>query len=512
MQIVTPHPKRARIGFIVPQWIAASQPEIQGLPFRSITVASALFDAGYELVWFDQMHDVTLADRTATLREALSGVELTFLWMNELQPAIQFGNVRAIAEQLKAAFPSMRIAVGGAPVMLLQAELLARDPWPVDFFLRDVGEYTAPELARAVHGEGSLDDILGLTTCNGTHLGTRVRARAPIRSRFLSLYRELDLACYVQPQGGIFGNGEDTFTIGTGWGCAKGCRFCYWTTFVPTYLPADEVVDLVSYLRSTYGVKQYHIAELDFFAQRGRPLALAERWRRELPESCWFALVSPIDCLRYDDAAWDLLAAGGCRKLELGTESGSERMLRRIGKRHAPRDPLEITARLLPRGIVTMHNFVFGFVGETRADREASLALIHELHELDRERVFFTFRFFQPAPGTPMGDEAVARTEAFPRSLDELLAYRGVAGLESESSMPWLTPAEERRIKRLVYYYLPMVTSKLTFETTPRRKVYHVLRRLARWRLRHGRHGLGVDGWLYRRLFQSAGLDNTFRA
>ena len=158
-----------------------------------------------------------------------------------------------------------------------------------------------------------------------------------------------------------------------------------------------------------------------------------------------------------------------------------------------------------------MHNFVFGFVGETDEDRARSLDLIRRLHALDPERVFFTFRFFQPSWATEMGREAIARTPDFPETIEEMIHHRVRCGAEDEHAMGWLDEGVERRLKELVYYYLPMVTSRSNYASPARRWVYRALRRVAHWRLDAGVFGFGADRWLYDRALRGR-LDCTYRA
>ena len=112
--------------------------------------------------------------------------------------------------------------------------------------------------------------------------------------------------------------------------------FCYWRNHTPALYDAEAIVDLAAFVRERYGVRQFHFGELDFFGNRARVLRVTDAWKRRLPDAVWFALASPVDAARFDDADWDRLAAGGCRKIEFGSEAGSRSGLHAIGKRHHP--------------------------------------------------------------------------------------------------------------------------------------------------------------------------------
>jgi radical SAM superfamily enzyme YgiQ (UPF0313 family) len=508
MQILTPEKPRERIGFVVPRWVPDPIPYgCQGLPFRALSVASALYNAGYEVVFFDQEHDIDRTNRLPAFHEAMRGVRLVFVWMSEMTPMLQTQNALDIARLLKQWYPDVRVASGGSFITICPPEALFVD-WPIDYFVRGYGEEAAPALVAAVRGETPLESVSGLVWRDGSHRANEMVPHQKFRAEHLSLYRLLDLRPYVQ-RGGIFGNDKGTFVIGTARGCAKGCTFCYWRNHEPSLLDAAAIVDLVAFLREKYGVRQYHLAELDFFTSRRRPIDLARLWRERAPDCTWFTLGSPVDLMKLSTAEWETLREGGCRKIEMGAETGSARMIEAIGKRHAPDDPLLLAQRMLGHGIAPMVNFVFGLVGETDADRRETLDLIRRLHALAPGVIHFTFRFFQPAWRTPMGDQAIAMAPDYPRTIEDVLGFRPVYGDADRHEMAWIGEDDERWIKKIVYHYLPLATSKLVFDNPAQQRVYTGLRTISRLRLEAKWFDAEVDRWIYDRMVARP-LDNTY--
>lgn len=511
MQIIARTNAKERVGFVIPRWNAPDAPDRQGVPFRSISVASAIHAAGYEVAWCDEEHDSRGGDPSAkelAWRNALADCRLVVFWVNELDPATQCENTLALATRIRSWCPDAKLAVGGSLIDMIPAGGLPAGGL-VDFFVRGYGEESVPELCNALNDGSPLGSIPGLVWNDGSLRENPPRSRQRLRTDYLRFYRELDLTGYVMT-GGIFGNDQPTLHVGTARGCAKGCSFCYWTTFEPANFQPEDIAEVIVDLRARYGVKQFHLAELDFFAARPRPLKLAKILAERAPDCRWFALASLIDVRRTTPHEWDELAAGGLLKLELGSESGSKRVLEIIGKRHDPEDSIRITEQAVSRGIATMHNFVFGFPGETLADRYRSFDLIRRLEAIDEDRVGFTFRFFQPTWNAPLGRTAAETMPGYPRTLEEALSYRRHFGREDERFMSWLSENEERDIKRLVYYFLPMTTSRLEIRQPLRRWVYHGLRRMARRRLRRHDFSMPIDAWLYDRAVAGR-LDNTYR-
>jgi radical SAM superfamily enzyme YgiQ (UPF0313 family) len=505
--ILMPPCPRERVGFFIPRWNTNPEPHLQGVPFRCLPVAGALYQAGYEVVCCDQEPDLDRAGLEASFREALARCRVVFFWNQDLEPLGPVPNLLEWAARIRSWYPEMILAAGGGFFEICPEELLSLDG-PFDFFFRGYGEDACPAFMAALRGEAPWDAVEGLVW-NREDVRTNPRS-GPRKFRVENLvpYRLLDMSRYPQ-QGGIFGNSLATLTVSTGLGCAKGCTFCFWRNHAPSPAPAEAIVDLVEHLWTTYGVTQYHLGDLDFFCSRSRVLTLARLWKERLPGCIWFALASPVDAMRFSDEEWDLLAAGGCRKLELGSESGSPRVIRALGKKHDADAPLVLTRKLVARGIVPMHNFIFGTVGETERDRRMTLKLIRRILAEAAGRVYMVYRLYQPCWNTPMGEAAAARSFRFPVTLQDILAYRVEASQITTRALPWLSRREERHVKHLANYYLPLVTSRLAVNEPFRRWSYEALRRVADLQLRTRMVWGGVDRWLYRRLVDLP-MDNAF--
>ncbi|MDX8520609.1 tRNA (N6-isopentenyl adenosine(37)-C2)-methylthiotransferase MiaB [Mesorhizobium dulcispinae] len=87
--------------------------------------------------------------------------------------------------------------------------------------------------------------------------------------------------------------------------------------------------------------------------------------------------------------------------LHLPVQSGSDRILKAMNRRHTARDYLALIDRIrAARGDIAMSgDFIVGFPGETEADFEATLKLVREVNYASA----FTFKY-SPRPGTPGAD------------------------------------------------------------------------------------------------------------
>ncbi len=501
--------QRPPVLLVVPRWTSpnsVSQGTIQGTPFRSLRIAGALLAAGYPVHLFDQdleeRKGVSLGDGFP------SDVHALVFWCNELEPLIQSTQAFYLQEKFRRLYPQRPLILGGPLIARLPTEGF----WSLegfDFFLQSQGILELPLLLRAIEKQSGFDSVPGLIRSGKrTFEGPPPPKRFRVPSEVYDIYQMLDFQGWIQ-KGGIFGNDRSTLITSFTQGCAKGCSFCYWRDFPPAFLEPERAVFHLKRLRNDYGVCQFHLAELDFASNRKRLLSFAQAFGREIPDGHWFSLVSVSDMAQLSPEEWDQLRAGGMAKLEFGTESGSSKSLTRMGKRHNRNQVIQVTQEATKRGIHCMHNFVFGIPGESKKDLDLSLELIHTLRTLDPNKITFTFRFFQPPFGTPLGEEALAKTKEPPRRVDRFLASRVEFGQEHLRTMPWIPPALEKRIKALVYHYLPLASSKIPIQNPKSRVLYFILRRFAHIRLHHRFFSFPFDRKLYEKNINRP-LDNTY--
>jgi len=163
-------------------------------------------------------------------------------------------------------------------------------------------------------------------------------------------------------------------------------RGCYWRrcTFCPDYLHprhracaadaieawllavAERFPDGAMLHLTDSALPPSHLARVAAVIERH---ALPLRWHGFVRVERRFA--EPSFCER--------LAAGGCAMLQLGVESGSPRLIERMGKGSDPALARRVLRASAAAGIRNHVYLLFGIPGETDADRELTLALVDEV-------------------------------------------------------------------------------------------------------------------------------------
>ncbi|ONH23472.1 B12-binding domain-containing radical SAM protein [Pseudofrankia asymbiotica] len=216
-------------------------------------------------------------------------------------------------------------------------------------------------------------------------------------------------------------------------GCPYDCSFCGAAVSanpditIRTRTPAGIIAEMEA-LHAAHGVTAFRFVDDLFLGY--------ERFIRECMNAFTAARLGDrfvwdatgrINVLhRADDALLDLLAANGLREVALGVESGSERLLRYMGKRISPEMTRSVIRRLTERGINVKGYFILGFPTESREELAATVGHVRELwEEADRNPGDFrasTFEF-RPYPGTPEWDRLLGTGRYEPA---QLLAYTAV--------------------------------------------------------------------------------------
>ncbi len=331
--------------------------------YDSERMAEALAGDGYALAEAPEDADMILLN-TCHIRE--KAAEKVYSELGRLRP-------------LKAANPDLKIGVAGCVAQAEGAEILRRQPL-VDLVVGPQSYHRLPELERQARAGIKALDTDFPAEDKFDHLTRRPKAaRGP--TAFLTVQE----------------------------GCDKFCAFCVvpYTRGAEASRPAGRVLtearDLVE-----RGVREITLLGQNVNAYHGA--ADDGEWRlarliREL------AKIDGLDRIRFTtshphDMDDELIAAHGevdklMPYLHLPVQSGSDRILRRMNRKHSAESYLRLIERI--RGarpdILISGDLIVGFPEETEADFDATLALV----EAVEYGQCYSFKY-SPRPGTPAAD------------------------------------------------------------------------------------------------------------
>jgi len=340
--------------------------------YDSERMEAALAGAGYEAVATAEDADLVVLN-TCHIRE--KAAEKVFSEIGRLAP-------------LKTARPGMQIAVAGCVAQAEGAEITARAR-AVDVVVGPQAYHRLPDLVARAAAEGTAQiDTEFPAEDKFDHLPSAPKARrAP--AAFLTVQE----------------------------GCDKFCAFCVvpYTRGAEMSRPVARVLEEARDLVSR-GVREITLLGQNVNAYHGAGDAGEWRLGRLIRA---LAGIEGLARIRYttshpNDMDDDLIAAHAevpalMPYLHLPVQSGSDRILKAMNRRHSAEAYLDLIARIRAArpDIALSGDFIVGFPGETEAEFDATLALARTVSYASA----FSFKY-SPRPGTPAADAAQVSEEA----------------------------------------------------------------------------------------------------
>jgi radical SAM superfamily enzyme YgiQ (UPF0313 family) len=325
--------------------------------------------------------------------------------MTVLTPSAPICEMLSVA--LSAKLPEAKIVWGG-----IHAEVFPKDNidagW-CNFVVHQDGELTITELVDAIaknETDYSAIDGLSWRTTDGESITNKPR----------ELNRKLDDLPYpawhlfpihkygLLPFADI---AKPVLTMAGSRGCPYRCDYCSLIhTGGKTFRRRDpiKVADEYEYLVDRYGVKQIGFIDPIFpLVKKDLKPFCEEIVKRGLDKKCVWLSETRAD--RLDEETTEMMYEGGCRRVLMGIESGSDLLLGNVNK--------TLTTNMVRIGVANAHKagiqsvglFMLGLPGETP---EMSKQTIEFAVDLDLD--FAKFAITVPFPGSKLFDDRWQKT------------------------------------------------------------------------------------------------------
>jgi anaerobic magnesium-protoporphyrin IX monomethyl ester cyclase len=283
------------------------------------------------------------------------------------------------AHAIKETLPSCKIIVGGWHASYVPDSLLENPE--IDYVVMGEGERAVTDLAMCiVKGNEQTAITIPGVACR--------RAGANIKNspRFIENMDEipyparhlLPLELYDRTIEYLNAKPADVMSISRG--CVYHCGFCetrkLWGNMCRGFSP-QRVIGEIKDLQSKYGTKGLYFINDNFTLRKKETLELCDLIVKEKLDLEW------VCDTRVDLVNQELLPAmsrAGCKTIWFGVESGSEKVLKRIGRDTTLRQIENAFKLCRKNGIQTACSFMLGVPDETLKDMEASLKFAKKLN------------------------------------------------------------------------------------------------------------------------------------
>jgi radical SAM superfamily enzyme YgiQ (UPF0313 family) len=380
------------------------------LPLGLAQVAAAVRAAGHEAVLLDLL---AAAEPLAALRTAVADLDPEAIGVSvrnvddqeRLRPDFLLDRVRPVVAACRA-LSAAPVVLGGAGYSIFPDAALA--DLGADLGVRGEGERVFPALLDAM-AAGADPALLP-----GVHAPGRSATRRQPQPVDLSLAPPpwddlLPAANLAEP--GLW------VPIQTRRGCPLDCSYCSTPLIegrTPRWRSPERVVADVLRLAAA-GAPRLYFVDNTFNLPAAYALELCRRLEAAGAPLPWRAIVYPGHLPAELPAA---MASAGCVEVSLGFESGSDPVLRNLGKRFTAAEARRAAAGLAAAGIRRWGFLLLGGPGETRDSVRESLDFADSL-ALEGLRLTAGIRVY---PGTPLHRTALA--EGVVRPDEDLLRPR----------------------------------------------------------------------------------------
>ena len=342
-------------------------------PIGLMYVAAALEKAGFEV----QMLDNYL------MKKPISEVkQLVF----NLKPQIvgitcgsaTYSRCTETAKAIKETLPDCKIIVGGWHASYVPDSLL--DNPEIDYVVMGEGERAITELATCITN-GNEQAAMTIPGVACKRQGKNIKNppkfienmdEIPYPARHL-----LKLELYDRTVEYLNVKPADIMSISRG--CVYNCGFCetkkLWGNICRAFSP-QRVIGEIKDLQSKYGTKGIYFINDNFTLRKKQTIELCNLMVENNLDLEWVC-DTRVDLVNQE--LLETMSKAGCKTIWFGVESGSQRILQRIG-RNTTLEQIETAFKLCSKnGIKTACSFMLGVPDETLKDMEMSLKFAKKL-------------------------------------------------------------------------------------------------------------------------------------
>jgi radical SAM superfamily enzyme YgiQ (UPF0313 family) len=265
-------------------------------------------------------------------------------------------------------------------------------------------------------------------------------------------------------------------------GCYYRCAFCAdpfvyqrgWVGLAP-----ERMGEEIEYLWRKYRFSDLSFQDETFFTYRERVVAIAEQFIQRGMSFTWTGTLRADQGERLSDEELSLCVQSGLRRVMVGVEAGSQRMLDWMEKDITVEQVLHTAERCVRHGIGAIFPFIVGFPGESDDSVQSTLDLVKRLRSMSPSFETPIF-YYKPYPGSRISEEVSKNGYLLPQSLDEWAEFDYVG-----SSGPWVSAEKYRWIERFKFYN--------RFAWGPETLLRLPLQIMARWRCKRDVYALPLE-------------------
>jgi len=445
------------------------------LPLSLMHIAGPLEQAGFSVKIVDQRVEKRWRDILKNeLKEKPLFIGITSMTGTQIKHALEVSwFVKTISDST--------VVWGGVHVSLLPEQTLHNPA--IDIGIIGEGEITAVELAQAMANNSSLSHVKGIVYKQNDEI-----IRTPARG-FLKNLDILPPVPYHLVNTNFYNSfgykGEKSLDIVTSKGCPFKCIFCYNTVYNQSKwraFSAERTVEEIERVVKDFNINNIYFQDDNFCADLNRVEKIASLIIKKRLKIKFGVMGVRVDTLnKVDDCLLKALFDAGCINLDVGVESGSNRILSFIRKGITVDNVLEVNERIKKFPFIIKYTFIIGFPGEKKTEIKETIQLAKTLSSTNR-RAYTPFYVATPYPGTELSERAKEYGFKPPENLEGWQSFNRDTWYLNNPS--WLTKKDINELKMVTFISF-LWNKNITFKITKRlyRILFYIYYPIARFRM-----------------------------
>lgn len=272
---------------------------------------------------------------------------------------------------VKEADPAMPCILGGNVTSDVDKNLLM-EQMPIDYLVVGEGDITFPELLLHIAGKGTgdIESVHGIYYRAGDEIRkTDRRARLDLLERnYMPSWDFFDHKAY--------GDRAHARPVLTGRGCVGHCSFCSPTNGRFITRSVEQIVEEVEFLNSRYDFSMFVFINEIFFQDPEDIIKFCREYKKITPHKIWHCLMR----MDVDAEVLREMRDAGCRLMNVGVESGSDRVLASILKETTVEQMRRFSRMSREVGISLQASFMMANYTETEEDIVKTVDFLIEEH------------------------------------------------------------------------------------------------------------------------------------
>ena len=194
---------------------------------------------------------------------------------------------------------------------------------------------------------------------------------------------ELDLPAFDLIDMNKYLDGTDDFCYSPSTGCNRRCSFCYCEYFHNRFWRGkkpEKVIEEIKQIIEKYRPKKIKFIGDNFFNNKNWAFEILNKLKAL--NIIWSGTCRADYLASYTTEDMNIIKESGCWLLQVGVESGSQKILDIIQKDITPDQSIKAVSKCVEFGIIPLVSFIIGIPGETKKDLNLSIDLYNKIEDI----------------------------------------------------------------------------------------------------------------------------------